>query len=149
MDKMNGNKEKGFTLVELLASIIILSIIIIGILQMFIFSAKTATSNQTKLVTTHLAKATIERVKVDAESFFPFEQITDQEKTFSKTNCHHYAGVDCDLFEVKVNDLNYEIEIKASQDDREATLNLINVVVTVMQPDKKLSSKVEGYVVNE
>ena len=67
--------ENGFTLVELLASIIILSIIIIGIFQMFIFSSKTATSNQTKLVTTHLAKATIERIKVDAESYFSFDQV--------------------------------------------------------------------------
>jgi|SRR5699024_2860382 len=141
--------ERGFTLVELLASVIILSIIIIGIFQMFIFSTKTASSNETKLVTTHLAKATIERVKVDAESFFPFNEVEKEEKSISNANCHELNGVDCDLFNMKVNDLEYEVELRVSQDEDEATLNLINVIVTVKQTDTNLSSKLEGYVVHE
>ena len=146
MKKIRSN-ESGFTLVELLASIIILSIIILGIFQMFIFSAKTATSNQTKLVTTHLAKATIERIKVDAESYFSFDQVeVGNTKIFDKENC---TARDCELFTMTVNDLSYEVEIEVSQDSAEKDLNLINVIVTVTQPEKKLSSKLEGYVVDE
>lgn len=145
--KKLGN-NRGFTLVELLASIIILSIIVIGIFQMFVFSAKTATSNQTKLVTTHLAKATIERIKVDADSYFPSDEVGNTDK-FNKGNCNNFAEVDCGLFEMKVNDLDYEVEVRVSQDEEEKELNLINVVVTVLQAEKNLSSKVEGYVVDE
>lgn len=144
------NKEKGFTLVEVLASIVILSIIVIGIFQMFIFSGNTATSNQTKLVTTHLAKATIERIKIDHESFFPIDIVepNNEKHTFNKNNCSNYSN--CDLFLVKVNDLDYEIEVTVSQNtEHEKELNLINVIVQVTQPDKNLHSKVEGYVVDE
>lgn len=149
MRKVRKN-EKGFTLVELLASIIILSIIIIGIFQMFVFTSKTATSNQTKLVTTHLAKATIERIKVDAESFFPLDIVNvNEEKEINSANCSSLSNVDCDLYEIKVNDLTYQVEIYVSQNEEEVDLNLINVVVTVTEDEKNLSSKVEGYVVDE
>lgn len=146
--EVNEQNEKGFTIVELLASIIILSILIIGIFQMFVFSAKTATSNQTKLVTIHLAKATIERIKVDAGSYFPFDMVGETE-IFNEGNCHYFAEINCDLFTMTVNDLNYEVEVEVSQDTNEELLDLINVVVTVTQLEKRLSSKVEGYVVDE
>src|SRR5699024_3940998 len=98
-----------------------------GIFQMFIFLSKTATSNQTKLVTTHLAKATIERIKVDAESYFTFEEVEVAKiKKIDKENC---SGMNCDLFTMIVNDLSYEVEIEVSQDSAEKDLNLINVVV--------------------
>lgn len=140
-------KERGFTLVELLASVVILSIIIIGIFQLFVFTSKTATSNQTKLVTTHLAKATIERVKVDAETFFPMDHIPDE--SIDKNNCHHYEHVDCHLYEIKINDLDYDVVLDVSQSEEEEALHLINVIVTVTQEESNLSSKVEGYVVDE
>lgn len=140
--------EKGFTLVELLASIIILSIIIIGIFQLFVFSSKTVTLSQTKLVTTHLAKATIERVKVDSKSYIPFSKVTSEELVINKNTCNS-LGLNCDVFTLKVNDLDYDIEIIANQSPDEKNLNLVNVIVTVSQPTENLSSTVEGYVVHE
>ena len=48
-----------------------------------------------------------------------------------------------------VNDLIYDVEVEVSQDSDEKDLNLISVVITVTQPEKKISSKLEGYVVDE
>lgn len=151
-EKLNNESEKGFTLVELLVSVVIISIIFFGVFQLFTFSAKTATSNETKLVTTHLAKATIERIKVDYESFFPPEEIkcSENEKfIYSKQNCAQTGSINCDRYEFIVNDILYDVEVKVSQNNDEQNLNLLNVVVTVEQPDKNINSKVEGYVIYE
>ncbi len=144
------DKEKAYTLVELLASIVILSIIIIGIFQLFIFSGNTAKSNETKLVTTHLAKATIERVKIDYENFIPLEELErlQESYTINRYNCAQFKN--CEMFTIKVNDLLYEVEITFSQrESHEKELNLFDVLVEVTQPDKNISSKLEGYVVHE
>lgn len=150
--------EKGFTLVELLASIVILSVIFVGVFQLFTFTTKTATMNNTKLVTSHLAKATIERIKVDYESFFLPENFKPEN---TKDNCESIGNVNCDNYQFKVNDSLYNVTVKVSQSDtdeevevngvmksvNEKALNLINVVVTVNRADTKINSTVEGYVI--
>lgn len=145
-NRMQKN-QTGFTLVEILASIVILSVIFIGIFQLFMFTSKTATSNNTKLVTTHMAKATIERIKIDHESFFQQEKVKPDPIIYTKNNCEPNH---CEqLYEFFINDNVYEVEVKISQNANEKDLELINVVVTVEQIDKKVKSKVEGYVIYE
>src|SRR5699024_7342090 len=91
--------ENGFTLVEVLASIVIISVIMLGVVQLMSFTNKTAASNNSKLVTTHLAKATIERIKMQPETYFPFNEVVD--KTYTKENC---KPEDCeDLYQLQVN----------------------------------------------
>lgn len=144
------NKEKAYTLVEVLASILIISIIVIGIFQLFFFSGSTAKSNETKLVTTHLAKATIERIKIDYKSFIPVDKIVKDNAyyKFNKDNCATYKN--CEMYIIKVNDLIYEVEVTVSQrETHEKELNLFDVLVEVTHPDKNISSKLEGYVVHE
>ena len=56
--------RNGFTLVEVLAAIVIISIILIGVVNLLHFTNKTAYSNNAKLVSINLAKASIERIKL-------------------------------------------------------------------------------------
>lgn len=143
MDKQQ--KEIGFTLVEVLTSIVIISIIFLGIIQLLNFTNKTAVSNNTKLVTTHLAKATIERVKMTPDHFFPTDNVTTN--TFDKTNC---IPENCEnVYSFKLNGSEYDVRVKISQDNEEKRLNLINVLVTVEHFEKQINSTVEGYVTNE
>lgn len=139
--------EKGFTLVEVLASILIISIIFLGVAQLIAFTNKTAVSNNSKLVTTHLAKATIERIKIEPETYFALDELKTGLTTYSGENCKP-DGCE-DLYEFIVNDQTYEVEVKISQTDEEKELNLVNVIASVKQKNKKIQSVVEGYVIDE
>ena len=147
-----GNKKRyaydnGLTLVEVLASIVIISVILLGVVQLLSFANKTAMSNNSKLVTTHLAKATIERIKTVPETYFSFYDINSESMTYTKNNCIPEA---CEnLYQWNVNDRTYEVTVKVSQTNEEKILDLINVVVTVELSGKNIKSTVEGYVIDE
>lgn len=144
MRKLKNNYE-GFTLVEVLASIVIISIILLGVVQLFNFTNKTAVSNNVKLVTTHLAKATIERMKIQSEDYFLPEQINGEPIT--KDNCQI---TNCTtLYQLTVNDETYDVAVIVNQNDEEVELHLINVIVTVIHANKDIKSTVEGYVIDE
>ena len=143
----NKSTQKGFTLVEVLASIVIISVVLVGVAQLMLFTNKTAVSNNSKLVTTHLAKATMERIKIEPEAYFPFSNVTSEKKEYTKNNCH---PTDCEqLYEFYVNDQTYDVTVQVSQNEEESELDLINVFVKVKQTNKSTESCVEGYVVDE
>lgn len=144
-------EEKGFTLVEVLASIVIISVILLGVVNLFTFTNKTAISNNNKLVTTHLAKATIERIKIQPNTYFSFNNITSEEISYTKNNC---KPTNCTgLYQFNVNDELYNVTVTVSQTNRqsikEEELGLVNIVVEVKHDEKKLKSTVEGYVIDE
>jgi prepilin-type N-terminal cleavage/methylation domain-containing protein len=60
--------DRGFTLVEILISIIILGIIMTGFFQFFIFSQKTTARNQDKLVAINVAQKALEQIKELAQT---------------------------------------------------------------------------------
>ena len=145
MDK--SKFDGGFTLVEVLASILIISIILLGVAQLMLFTNKTATSNNSKLITTHLAKATIERIKIKPEDYFPLDNIGTGRKEYSKNNCQPTG---CDQwYELLVNDQTYDVTVEVSQNLEEKELNLINIFVKVKQSNREIQSSLEGYVVHE
>lgn len=141
--KYRYKKEDGFTLIEVVASIAIMSIILLGVVQLLTFTNKVAESNNSKLVTTHLAKATIERMKIQPETYFNPDELGN------------YTIDDClpdqcsDLYQFLVNDQRYDVAIEANQTAEEKVLHLINVVVTVELANKQTKSTVEGYVIHE
>jgi len=144
---MRKSTQKGFTLVEVLASIVIISVILLGVAQLMLFTNKTAVSNNSKLVTTHLAKATMERIKIEPDTYFSFSNVSTEKKEYTKNNCQ---VENCEeLYEFYVNDQTYDVTVQVSQNDEEKELDLINVFVTVQQANKNTKSSVEGYVVDE
>jgi prepilin-type N-terminal cleavage/methylation domain-containing protein len=151
MMKINN---KGFTLVEVLVSVVILSIILLTFTNFFIMSNKSAVSSNEKLVAVHLAKATLERIKIK-----PYDYIKDPNTTgvdyearpikYSQNNCPNTSPC-LDPFSVEVNQKTYNISVTASQKatSNDKNLKLINIVVNVelASSSPKISTKIEGYV---
>lgn len=148
--------NKGFTLVEVLVSIVILSIILLTFSNLFVFSNKTSVSNNEKLVAVHLAKATLERIKLDPYSYIKHPSTAGinyetNAVTFSKDNCPITSPCQ-DLFSITINDKKYDVTVKASQkpvaESSEKNIKFINIAVNVelVNSNPKVSTKVEGYV---
>lgn len=150
-----GNNQTGFTLVEVLASVVLISIVLIGVFNLMIFTNKTATSNNEHLVAINLGKATIERMKLDYGSFIEKpsskpDYVFDRngKETYDLHKCQAlFEDKQCKmLYKPKINNKDYNIVIDVSQNHEEKRLKLINVVVTVKDIDNKMNHKVEGYV---
>lgn len=139
----------GFTLTEVLAAIVIFSLIFIGLASLLLFTNKTAYSNNAKLVSVNLAKASMERVKIMPEAYFKLEDVGEDVRTYSVNNC---KPTNCaELYQIQINDQTYHVELEVSQNIEEEKLNLINCVVTVklVTDDRTIESTVEGYVHDE
>lgn len=153
------NDEKGFTLIEVLASTIIISIILLSFMQVFANTNRIAKHNNEKLVVVNLAHSYLERLKITPYEFIenPKETPTPRykyngrnsgEETYSLSTCSS-SGLDCGLFETIINDKDYKIIVKASQSEDESAIGLVNIEVTVKSSTSSLSSTVEGYVSDE
>ncbi|RLL47869.1 prepilin-type N-terminal cleavage/methylation domain-containing protein [Oceanobacillus piezotolerans] len=139
--------EQGFTLVEVLASLTILSIILVGSYNLIIFTNEVAVSNNDRLVAVNLGKATLERVKLDPFSFFARpsdnENLSTEDFNYTSDNCEPEGCAD--LYKVMVNDKVYLITLTVNQNNDEERMNLIEVIVNVELPGKA-NHQVEGYV---
>ncbi len=126
--------DKGFSLLEVVASIVLLSIILLSFFQIFIQTNKTAVSNNEKLVVIHLADAVLERIKLD-----PFTDFLERPdgSTYNETKS---------IPPVVMNNKSYQVTIKASQNSEEKNIRLVNVLVEVVAENGRTKSSVEGYV---
>lgn len=119
--------EKGFTLIEVLASVIIITIILLSFSQIFISNNKYANANTEKLVVMNLADAQLERLRVTA---------TKVDSTIAFPN-------------LMMNGKTYKVTIRTSQTPDEEKMHIQNVIVNVSAADSHASTTVEGYVVYE
>lgn len=131
--------EKGISLMEVVVSLAILSIMILTFANLFLFTNKTAVSNDSKIVAIHLAKAELERLKVYSDES---KDIISQLKADSN-------GVY--TRERIINNQKYKVNFKRTQSIDEKNMRLLNIVVEVSLLNSKpvISSKVEGYVNDE
>lgn len=131
--------EKGISLMEVVVSLAILSIMILTFANLFLFTNKTAVSNDSKIVAIHLAKAELERLKVNSDES---KDIISQLKADSN-------GVY--TRERIINNQKYKVNFKRTQSIDEKNMRLLNIVVEVSLLNSKpvISSKVEGYVNDE
>jgi len=130
--------EKGFSLIEVLGSLVILTIVLISFFQIFVNSNKIAVTNNEKLVVIYLADAELERIK-----FNPFERlpkVNPASLSLYKESKTHI---------ISLNDKEYKVKIDASQTAKEKELKMLNVLVTVTSENNKTNSSVEGYVIYE
>lgn len=128
--------NQGFTLVESVASIVLITIALISFYYLYINSHKTATSNYDQLVAINLAEAELERIKLTPFEAEYLPSIDEHSPTYSyilNKEKELYTGGD-----------PYHLEVVATQTSEEKNNKLINVVVTVSYNKKK--STVEGYI---
>lgn len=139
--------NKGFTLVETLASMVLLVIILLSFTQLFIQTNEEAKQNNEKLVVINLADGVLEGLKVK-----PMKEIktsTDVQDYF-KVSINPAAPADTLSFDGKT----YQVSYSASQSttnytngfNSEKDLKLMKVVVTVTAPNGRTKSSSEGYV---
>ncbi|QCR32032.1 prepilin-type N-terminal cleavage/methylation domain-containing protein [Lysinibacillus sp. SGAir0095] len=139
---------KGFTLIEVVASIIIITIILLSISQLFIQTNRTAVTNTEKLVTINLADAMLERVRAKT-----YTKATDIQRYFVDTTQTNKKLKNPPL-EIDLNGRTNTVSYKSSQSTTksknatytEKDLNLIKVVVTVTSPNGTTKGSSEGYV---
>lgn len=146
-------QEKGFTLVEVIASLVIISIILLSFFPMLITAKKTSVMNVDKLVMIQLAEATLDRLQVDPFGYLEQASLNppylhkptkDGAFTYTYINC---KPQNCrSLYLLTLNDKTYYTEITASQNASEKNSKLINIVVTIKDEAKKKVYSVEGYV---
>jgi prepilin-type N-terminal cleavage/methylation domain-containing protein len=123
-----GN-NRGFTLIEVLASIIILSVIITSFFQFFIFSQKTTTNNQDKLIAINIAQKVLEQIKEEAGK--P-DSSTDKSQYWSVShpNDHNYVKTyEGESYKESVDGKTYSIKIAVAEEKPENRLYMITVTV--------------------
>ncbi|WP_341960818.1 prepilin-type N-terminal cleavage/methylation domain-containing protein [Planococcus maritimus] len=160
--------EKGFTLVEVLAALVIISIILTSSIAIFSNTNALAVRNSEKLVVINLADAYLERIKADPTGTIS-NGTADGSKTISELinlkTCSVVSGtqkkvcpgivLSSDL--TRLNGKQYKVTVQFSQTQSNASsrihsekdLQLINVLVTVGSPTSKITSSVEGYIADE
>ena len=146
-------KERGFSLIEVVASIVIIAILLISFSQLFIQANKTAAYNNEKLVTINLADAALARLQ--EETFAKNPSFTNVNNYFMDTSIKEPTEKKPPLA-ILMNGKSYSITYTASQNSKkelitnstysEKELDLIKVVVTVTAPDGKIKGSSEGYV---
>lgn len=126
-------QQRGFSLIEVVAAIVIIGVVLTSFSQLFIQSNKVSVSNNDKLVLINLADAELERIKNEPFPFFNKPSTSSINTTKSKT--------------ISLNKQEYSITIKAFQSPDEFKMKIFNVLVTVSSNNGKSKSQVEGYVV--
>lgn len=120
--------ERGFTLVEVLISIIILGVILSSFFQFFIFSQKTTISNQDKLVAINIAQKVLEQIK---------EEVGKNENI----DLQAYDGEE---YQENANNKRYSIKINITPENSENGLYMISVLVS--GDNNRIESSVKGLV---
>ncbi|MGE8001906.1 type IV pilus modification PilV family protein [Lysinibacillus sp. NPDC093216] len=142
--------QRGFSLIEVVASLVLISIILLSFAQIFISTNKTATVNIEKLVTVNLADAVLAKLKSDPLTKIATKDLNDYFKDTSEPD----AKKKNPPLEIDLNGKTYTITYTPSQnsnkyansDFTEKDLNLIKVVVTVTSQNGKTKGSSEGYV---
>ena len=126
-------KESGFSLVEILISIVLLSLLIMTFLLMFLQSAKTNKASEDIVNATYVAQTEMEKIYAVSKT----TKFEDRKSEMLKIG---YETVDLEKFTTKNSPY---IEVKLTK--RNVANNLINVIVDVYnnKNDKKLKAHME------
>lgn len=142
------NSEKGFTLVEVLAGTVILSIILVSTAQLMIQSNKTAEINKEQLTVIHLTNAMLERLKIENQFI---KNALPASNTWDTCINIPLKNESEDYSTVKVNNETYSISACLTPRNNtnpivKENINLVNVKVSVQDQSGKRKSEIEGYV---
>ncbi|ARK20455.1 type IV pilus modification PilV family protein [Sporosarcina ureae] len=147
-------RQEGFTLVEVIASLMIISIILLSFFPLLITAKKTSVMNVDKLVMIQLAQASLDRLKLDPYGYIeipssnpPYLFKNNRAGTFTYTYSQCKTN-DCrDAYRIALNERIYYIEVTATQNRAESDSKLINIITTIKDEAQKKNYSVEGYVI--
>lgn len=142
-------KNQGFTLVEILVSILLLVLLGFAFFQFFIFSQKATTGSKEKLAAVHLAQSVLEQVKTN-----DYPEITENmdvekshlPKRFHVGNACANADQNCiNRYKKKLNNQTYQVEIEVDQKKNDTSC-LLEVEVEILNQAGKLETSVKGLI---
>lgn len=140
--------EKGFTLVEILVSLTLLTTLVLSASYFFIQSNTISSYNNQKLVAVNLARSTLERIQLEPSSY-----ITNgiAGSPYSYQSCQTSGRASCQNYRVLINNHEYIVDVALSQDNNEKDLKLVDIQVdvTLSSSDKSIKSTVEGYIAHD
>lgn len=121
------NNNRGFTLLEILASVVILGIILTVFFQVFIVSQKATTSNEDKLAAINMAETVLERIK-NGE----YPEIQGAGKYTLDHECSKDNETEkCKRYYKSINGEDYEIVIELTNDTNSGNPNLFQANVRI------------------
>jgi len=140
------HNHHGFSLVEVVASIVLLGIILLSFGQLIIQSNSTALANNDKLVVIHLVDATLERLKIEnhivKEAYEKTEPQSGTSPCWKDINLTNYS-----LSQINVNETNYIVTACITEESASVlNLGLVNVLVEIEDEHGKRKSDIEGFV---
>ncbi|MCH4825619.1 MAG: type II secretion system GspH family protein [Planococcus sp. (in: firmicutes)] len=137
------NNEKGFTLLEVLAAMAILSIVLMSFMAVFANTDRLAIRNSEKLIIINLADAYLERIKINPSEFIGTlpPTLTSCPSPDTSKKCKTVT-----VTPDPINEKTYAVTIIMKQDSTEQGLKLLDTTVQVSSADSKIKSSVEGYV---
>lgn len=128
------NNAKGFTLVEILVSITILSIIVVTFLTFFIQSAKTNASSVNMLDATYVAQSQMEEV-YNLSTNVNYNQVKNELEGMGYTSTESGSEV---IAAANIDE--YTIRIRLDKPDED---DLGNIVIEVKDKTGKIKAKME------
>lgn len=140
---INLKEEKAFTLVEVVASIVIITIVLLSFAQIFIQTNKTAHLNNEKLVVVNLADAVLERERAEPRQE---KLVTDLTEYFNSEEQKKPIVLNGKRYTISYAVTQQAIQKPKNSNFTEKELNLIKLVVTVTAPNGKTKGSSEGYV---
>lgn len=144
MKKCSRSSEKGITLVEILASIVLLSIIIVSLLSMFVQSSNTNNISKNIMDATYVAENSMEEINnaVSSHTVTTAENTTDFLRTFSLPSGYKKICPDGTCYEKRTDTDGHYLYVVFQPKD----ISLVTVQVKVYNNDtsaKKLESQME------
>lgn len=142
--KQNLNSNKGFTLVEVLISLMLISIIVTAFMSLFVYSAKTNEMSKTSTKSTYIARDTIEMIYDLSKEKSSLEEINnaliDKEdevyKKLTESGSEYYPYA----FYNNKDNKYITVELEESGESQ----NLIRVIVKVYEEkDGKIEAQME------
>jgi len=130
--------ENGLTLVEVLASVVLLTIIITIFLNVFIQSAKTNTTSEEVVDATYLAQTEMEQIYIKSTE----TKYSERENAFGNLGYRSLSSEDEWLIFEKELDEDYVAKIKLQNHSMEVAENMNRLIVTVH--DKSAPSKTQA-----
>lgn len=135
--------ERGFTLVEILVSIVILSVIVPIFFQFFVVSQKVTTNNEDKLVAITVAEDVLDRIK---HNLYP-ELVGKGRGIYTGDDCTGTNKDEClKRYNIERNHNHYVIQIEIVEDGPENVVGLKLVEVKVFDDNGYFKSSVKGFV---
>ncbi|TSI10133.1 hypothetical protein [Lysinibacillus sp. BW-2-10] len=114
--------ESGISLVEVIASIVILSVILISIFTMLTQSGRTTKNNEDIVEATYLAQTEMEKLYAETQS----KSYSDYTNTFNSLN-YNAIPSSSDEFEKETTDAYYKIAVTK----KDPTFKTTHIVITI------------------